>query len=255
MATSFDNKVVKLSQTAVACNHCSLHNLCAPPSLDRSAIETLDRIIRKRRPINRGEFLFRAGDPLPSIFCVRSGSVKTFTTTDDGAEMVTGFHLPGELLGLNGISSRISPSSAVALETSSVCEIPLERIEDIRTQLPELQTQLLKIMSSKILHMQSLMLLLSRKSAEERLAALLISLSSRFKQRGFSPSEFYLSMSRNDIANYLGMAVETVSRVFTRFDEEGLLTVRRKYIHLHDTERLKQLAGNPKHQDQLLAFP
>jgi CRP/FNR family transcriptional regulator len=164
MATSLNNKVVKLSETAVACNHCSLHNLCSPPSFDRAAMESLDRFIRKRRPINRGEFLFRAGDPLPSIFCVRSGSVKTYTTTDDGAEMVTGFHLPGELLGLNGISLRTSPSSAVALETSSVCEIPLDHIEDFRTQIPELQGELLNIMSNKILHMQSLMLLLSRKA-------------------------------------------------------------------------------------------
>ncbi len=248
------DNVINFSDNAVACRQCSLHGMCLPPSIDRSTQEILDSAIRKRRPVARGDVLYRSGEPLDAIYCVRSGSIKTYSTSNDGSEMVTGFHLPGELLGLTGFSTNQSHCTAVALETSSICEIPFDRLGELTQKIPSLQKELMRLLSGKILHYQNLMLLVGRKSAEERVAALLFSLSKRFKSRGFSAAEFYLSMSRNDIANYLGLAVETVSRVFTRFDEDGLLTVRRKYIHILDMERLHQLAGNPISEQQLSAF-
>ncbi|HEY5788998.1 MAG TPA: fumarate/nitrate reduction transcriptional regulator Fnr [Gammaproteobacteria bacterium] len=238
--------ILKLSEATVSCRSCSMYGICTPPNADAGTLALIENAVKKRRVVSRGEHLYRAGDPFTSIYCVRSGSIKTFVNSDDGSEQVTGFHLPGELLGLAGICSQDMPGSAIALETSSICEIPYERIDALAETLPGLKNELIRLLSQKVLHYQTLTMLLSRKSAEERLAALLLSLSTRFKRRGFSPTEFYLSMSRNDIGNYLGLAVETVSRMFTRFDAEGLLTVQRKYIKLHDFERLKQMAGSPR---------
>jgi CRP/FNR family transcriptional regulator len=240
------SNVVKLDHIKIACKDCSLFQLCLPVGIDATELEELDSIIKRRRPLKRGEHLFHVGSPFQAIYAVRSGSIKTYAPTEDGHEQVTGFHLPGELLGLDAINLQHHPCAAKALETTSYCEIPFERLEELSTRLPSLQHQLLKIMSKEILHDQSLLMLLGKKSAEERLAALLLSLSSRYRQRGFSATDFHLSMSRNDIGNYLGLAVETVSRLFSRFQEEGLLDVQRKHIGIADLPRLKAIA-NARH--------
>lgn len=233
---------IDISGIRVACKNCSLFQLCLPVGISDTDLELLDNIIKRRRPVKRNEHLFQVGEPFQAIYAVRSGSIKTYAPTEDGHEQVTGFHLPGELLGLDAINTDNHPCAAKALETTSLCEIPFEQLEALGNRIPGLQHQLLKIMSKEILHDQSLLMLLGKKSAEERLAALLMSLSNRYRARGFSPTEFNLSMSRNDIGNYLGLAVETVSRLFTRFQEEGLLTVQRKHIQVRDPERLRQMA-------------
>lgn len=240
------NKVIDFSQMKVACKDCGLFQLCLPVGISGTDLDALDRIINRRRPVRRGEHLYQIGEPFEYIYAVRSGSVKTYTPTEDGHEQVTGFHLPGELLGLDAINVEYHPCAARALETSSVCEIPFEELESLSVRIPGLQHQLLKVMSREIHHDQSLLMLLGKKNAEERLAALLISLSERYRERGFSVLEFNLSMSRSDIANYLGLAVETVSRLFTRFQEEGVLTVQRKYIRILDLPRLHALARSAR---------
>ena len=247
------NTAVKLDAIKVACKDCNLFQLCLPVGIDAKELEELDSIIKRRRPVKRGEHLFHVNDPFQAIYAVRSGSIKTYTPTEDGHEQVTGFHLPGELLGLDAINLLHHPCAAKALETTSICEIPFDRLEELSMRLPSLQHQLLKIMSKEILHDQSLLMLLGKKSAEERLAALLLSLSTRYQQRGFSPTDFYLSMSRNDIGNYLGLAVETVSRLFTRFQDDGLMKVDRKHILLLDVPALEALVGGisqARHQQQ-----
>jgi len=238
-----EEKIVELSGVNVACRDCSLHQLCLPIGISREDMERIDNIIRRRRPIARGETLFRHGDPFHSIYAVRSGSIKTFTPSDDGMEQVTGFHLPGEMIGLDAINGSTHPCSAKALDTASLCEIPFDELESLSHGIPSLQKQLLKIMSREILHDHNLLMMLGKKSAEERLASLLLSLSNRLLQRGFSAHEFNLSMSRNDIGNYLGLAVETVSRLFRRFREQGVLTVDRRSIQIHDMQKLKEAAG------------
>jgi CRP/FNR family transcriptional regulator len=250
MTQAASTSAVKLDQIRVACKDCNLFQLCLPVGIDAKELEELDNIIKRRRPVKRGEHLFRVGDPFQAIYAVRSGSIKTYTPTEDGHEQVTGFHLPGELLGLDAINLQHHPCAAKALETTSVCEIPFDRLEELSMRLPSLQHQLLKIMSKEILHDQSLLMLLGKKSAEERLAALLLSLSTRYQQRGFSPSDFYLSMSRNDIGNYLGLAVETVSRLFTRFQDEGLLSVQRKHVRIIDLPRMRAIANAPSSRQQ-----
>jgi CRP/FNR family transcriptional regulator, anaerobic regulatory protein len=245
MTQVVSNTIVKIDAIKVACKDCNLFQLCLPVGIDARELEELDSIIKRRRPVKRGEHLFHVNDPFQAIYAVRSGSIKTYTPTEDGHEQVTGFHLPGELLGLDAINLLHHPCAAKALETTSICEIPFDRLEELSMHLPSLQHQLLKIMSKEILHDQSLLMLLGKKSAEERLAALLLSLSNRYQQRGFSPTDFHLSMSRNDIGNYLGLAVETVSRLFTRFQDEDLLSVQRKHICILDLPRLRSIANAP----------
>lgn len=235
---------VDLGRLKIACQNCSLFQLCLPVGMEQGDLELLDRIIKRRRPAHRGEHLFRTGDLFQSIYAVRSGSVKTYTTSEDGAEQVTGFHLPGELFGLDAITAGKHPCSAVALEATSVCEVPFDRLEELGAEVHSLPRQMLRVMSKAILHDQTLLAYLSRKSAEERLAGFLLSLSRRFASRGFSAYEFNLSMSRIDIGSYLGLAEETVSRLFTRFQEQALLTVERKHVRLNDLARLRQLAGS-----------
>ncbi len=236
-------KVIDIHAVKVACKECSLHQLCLPRSITGADLDKLDRIIERKRPLKRNEHLFQVGGSFNSIYVVRSGSLKTYSPTVDGQEQVTGFHLPGELLGLDAIGKGRHPCAAKALETTSVCEVPFEHLEGLTQELPTLQHQLLRLMSKEIFDDQELMLLLGKKTAEARLSAFLLSISLRFKQRGFSSTEFYLSMSRNDIANYLGLAVETVSRMFTRFQEDGLIDAERKHIVIKNREMMQQIAG------------
>jgi CRP/FNR family transcriptional regulator len=211
--------------------------------MDECDLKELDRIIERRRPMERGTYLYRDGTPFEAIYAVRSGSIKTYTATREGHEQVTGFHLAGELLGLDAINSGSHPCTAKVLETTSVCEIPFESLEKLSDEIPGLQRQLLKIMSKELLAEQSLLTLLGKKNSQERLAAFLVSLSDRYQQRGFSPTEFHLSMSRDDIGNYLGLAMETVSRMFTRFQNEGLLRVEGRHVRILNLAHLRALAN------------
>jgi CRP/FNR family transcriptional regulator len=225
------------------CKDCSLATLCLPLSLNLEDMDALDEIVKRGRPLKKGEFLFRQGDAFDSVFAVRSGALKTFTLSDGGAEQITGFHLPSELVGLSGMDTELYPVSAQALETTSVCEIPFERLDELSVQLPQLRRQLMRVMSREIRDDQQMMLLLSKKTADERIATFLVNLSARFRARGFSASQFRLAMSRNEIGNYLGLAVETVSRVFTRFQQNKLLEADGKEVHILDPIELCALAG------------
>lgn len=242
-----DSRVINLSSMQIACENCSLHQLCLPLELNHTDMEELERIIKRRRPLQRGEPLFQAGDAFASIYAIRSGSIKTFTTTDDGQEQVTGFHLPSEIVGLDAITTETHNCTARALETTSVCEIPFLRLQELGAKIPGLQRQLLRIMSREILEDQDLMIWLGKKTAEARLASLLLRISKRFTERNFSAREFNLSMSRTDIANYLGLAVETVSRLFSRFQADGLLAVDRKHVVINDMDGLQRIAQCETH--------
>ena len=237
------DRIVSLSQIKLACKNCSLHQLCLPLGISGNDLERLEGIIARKRPMRRGEHLYSQGDKFRSIYAVRTGSVKFYTVDDDGCEQVNGFYFPGELVGLDGVSNEYHSGAARALETASVCEIPFHELETLIGDLPSLRHQVLRIMGKEILEEQGLLMLLGKKDAEARLAVFLLSLSDRFKARGFSATEFRLSMTRNDIGNYLGLAVETVSRILTRFHEHKLVTADGRMIKLHDMAALRQLAG------------
>lgn len=233
------------SCAAISCQSCGFYQLCLPMGLDSADTALLDRYVKRRRMFKRGEVLYRIGEAFNYVYAIRSGSVKTYISTDDGRLQITGFHVPGELLGLNAIDEKRYGCEAVALETTSVCEISVECFEELARQIPSVHYQMLKMMSKEIRHNQQLMLLLGKKNAEERLATFLLSLSRRFAARNYSPTQFNLSMSRGDIGNYLGIAEETVSRIFTRFQEEGMINSERRHIILNDLERLSAIAREP----------
>ncbi|WP_221798248.1 fumarate/nitrate reduction transcriptional regulator Fnr [Oceanobacter mangrovi] len=225
------------------CQTCSLNALCLPLSLSDTDMERLDDIIRRGRPIQKGQLLFQQGDEFQSVFAVRTGALKTYTLASNGEEQITGFHLASELIGLAGYDGGDYPLTAKALETTTVCEIPLHQLENLTDELPDLRKQLMRTMGSEIRHDQNMMLLLSKKNAEERVASFLLDISNRYARRGFSATHFRLPMSRVDISNYLGLAVETISRVFTRFQKSGLIETQGKEVMISDLDALLEMAG------------
>lgn len=243
MVAKHPTDVAKTSTPRVACKACTLFQVCLPIGLSEVDLESVDRIIQKRRAVRPGEHLFLTGDAFASIYAVKSGSFKTFTFADDGAEHVTGLYLPGELFGMEAISSRTHCCSAVALERSAVCEIPFDRLEELGNRIPSLMRHMVRIMSKEIQRDKRVMQI-SKSGAESRLAAFLLSVAERYHERGFSRNEYYLSMSRIDIGNYLGLADETVSRLFTRFKEDALISVDRRHVKLIDIPRLQAIAWN-----------
>lgn len=224
------------------CAECALNPVCLPPAVEDSHLDQLDNIIERNRPLQRGNHLYHERQPFEAVYAVRSGAIKAYTTLPGGEEQVTGFYLPGEIVGLDAIGSGHHASSAVALETTAVCTIPFADLETLSREIPGLQHHFFKLMSKEIHSDQQLMVLLSKRSAEERIASLLLSLSARHKRRRLSDASFRLPMSRSDIGNYLGLAVETVSRIFTRFQQMGVLEVVGKEITILDRAQLCQLA-------------
>ncbi len=227
----------------IACQSCSLYRLCLPLGLHSNDLAQLDKIIKRSQNFGRGQSLYSVESPFTSIFVVRSGSFKTTVSAVDGREQVTGFYFPGEFVGLDAIHEQAYKSNAKALESSSVCELPFEKLQELGATMPQLQMQMLSRLSKELSGDKSLMFLLGKKTAEEKLATFLLSISRRFQDRGFSATDFQLSMSRGDIGNHLGLAVETVSRLFSRFQDDGLIAIRGKAISLRDTEKLTQLCG------------
>jgi CRP/FNR family transcriptional regulator len=244
--TLTEHKVISFETIRVACKNCSLAVLCLPMGLTPEDVERLDDIVKRNRPLHRGDYLFRNGERFRSLYVVKTGSVKTYSPSEEGGEQVLGFHLPGEIIGLDAIDKEEHACSAKVLETSAICEVPFARLEQLSNSIPSLQHQMYRLLSKEISHDTEMLLLLGKKSADERLATFLISMSKRLRKRGLSPTDFYLSMSRHEIGNYLGLAVETVSRLFTRFQDEGLLKVDRKHVQLVDVEGLEAIVcGSP----------
>ena len=239
----------------IACNHgfiqascanCNLKGLCLPIAMDIKDIDKVDEIIRRSRPIQAGEHLYRSGDDFTSIFAVRSGSIKTYLLDDDGVEQVTGFYLPGEILGFDGIGTDLHGCNVVAMETSTVCEIPFTRIEELSLQIPILQRHFFQLMSQQIEADHQMMMTLSKKNAEGRVATLLLSLSRRYGRRNLSSQSLRLPMSRMDIGNFLGLTIETVSRTFSRLQKEGVINVDGREIHINEKDKLQHLCHATK---------
>lgn len=227
----------------INCNNCRLSSICLPLALENDDIVQLDNIVQRGRPLHKGDHLYRDNDEFRSVYAVRSGAVKAYRVTDDGREQVTGFYFPGEILGMDGIAKNTHACSAKALETSAVCEIPFTSLEQLSVQLPNLQRHFFQLMSREITEDQQLITLLSKNTAEERIAALMLSISARNARRKLSSTQFRLPMSRIDIGNYLGLTVETVSRVFSRLQKLDVLQVSNKEIEILDIDGLRNIAN------------
>ena len=234
---------VKPEAFKVACSSCNLRELCLPVGLARTDLDKLDTLVATRRTVNRGDTLFRSGDAFLSLYAVRTGFFKTCVSSEDGRDQVTGFQMAGELLGLDGISNDRHSCDAVALEDSQVCVIPYDQLEDLSREFTDLQHQFHKIMSREIVRDHGVMLLLGSMRAEERLAAFLLNLTQRLQARGFSASSLILRMTREEIGSYLGLKLETVSRTFSKFQEDGLLEVKQRHIRIIDQPGLQVLVN------------
>ena len=230
-----------IEKIKVSCQNCTLTDLCLPHGMEQEDLEKLDDIVERNVPYHRGEHLFRPGQKSHALFAVRSGALKSYCITEDGEEQVLGFILPGELTGMDGLAGGHYASASVALETTSVCELPYDQLNSLCSQLPGMHDQIMHIVGKEITTDQQMLMLLGKRNAEERLASFLLSLSTRYKKRGLSASEFYLTMSRQDIGNYLGLVIETVSRLFARFQDEEILTVDKKLITILKPEALSSM--------------
>ncbi|MEW9796927.1 fumarate/nitrate reduction transcriptional regulator Fnr [Alteromonas sp. CYL-A6] len=228
------------SNFSIHCQNCSFSHLCLPVALNKTEIESLDDIIERKRPLHKHDTLVHTGAPFKSLYAVRSGSFKSFVTNKDGEEQITGFHFPGDIIGFDALRENKHQSYTQALETAMVCELPYETLDQISMQLPKLRHQIMSFMSAEIKQDHDMMMLLNKRSAEERLMYFIAQLSERFEARGFSGKQFHLSMTRNEIGNYLGLTIETISRLLTRFQKEGVIKVEGKLITILDTEKMDE---------------
>lgn len=236
-----------MQRSAINCQDCGFSQLCLPFSLNNNEMTKLDDIIQRKRPLHKGDMLFEAGTPQKALYAIRTGSFKTFTLTDQGEQQITGFHLPGDIVGFDGLNTQRHPSYAEALETAMVCEIPMANLDPLLDQLPRLRQQMMRLMSEDIQADQQMMLLLNRKTAEQKLATFITQLAQRYASRGFAANTFRLTMTRSDIGNYLGLTVETISRLLSKLDKEQLIIVDGKLITINDQPALSRLASLSAH--------
>ena len=229
----------------VACSNCNLRELCMPVGLSDAELTRVDELIGARRRIKRGEVLFRNGEKFNALFAIRVGFFKTCVASEDGRDQVTGFQMAGEIVGLDGIVNDQHTCDAVALEDAEVCVMPFDRSEELSREVNSLQRHMHKIMSREIVRENGVMLLLGSMRAEERLAAFLLNLVQRLHARGFSQSELVLRMTREEIGSYLGLKLETVSRTFSKFAEDGIVEVKQRHVRILSTDALKDIV-NPQ---------
>jgi CRP/FNR family transcriptional regulator len=227
----------------VACSNCNLRELCMPLGLNREELDQIDSVINLRRKVKKGSLLFHNGEKFTSLFAIRTGFFKSYVASEDGHEQVTGFQMAGEVLGLDGIANDHHTCNAIALEDAEVCLMPFDRIEELSRDIPSMQRHVHKIMSREIVRENGIMLLLGSMRAEERLAAFLLNLVERLHARGFSQSELVLRMTREEIGSYLGLKLETVSRAFSKFAEDGLVEVDKRNIRILRSDLLRDIVG------------
>ncbi len=231
-----------LARLRSSCAECSLQSLCLPAGVDARDLGQLEAVVRPRKPLAKGESLFRAGDPLRAVYVASEGAFKTVVVNEAGEEHVLGFHLPGELFGLDAVGSGRHRCEAVALETANVCDLSFANLAEVAAQVPSLQRQLLRVMGQSADRDHDHVEVLSRRQASDRVAVFLHSLSGRYQRIGMSPDEFRLPMTRDEIARYLGLVLETVSRGFSRLQDEGLIEVRGRRVRICKPEALQAIA-------------
>lgn len=238
---SVEQMVSKNISATAHCSTCRLREMCLPCGLTGKDVDRMDELVYSRKRVKRGQRLYREGETFHSLYAVRTGFFKSHIVMKDGCEQVTGFHMTGEVIGMDGIGAGAYASSATALEDGEVCTLPYTHLEWLSRDMPSLQPHFHRMMSSEIVREHGVLMLLGSMRGEQRLAAFLLNLSQRFTVRGYSASEFYLRMTREEIGSYLGMKLETVSRLFSRFQELGVIGIHLKLIRILDAEGLKQL--------------
>ena len=233
----------EVSRSPAVCSLCPNRSKCLSQGFDGTAANRVDELVTTRIRLRKGDRLYRAGAIFTALYAIRSGSLKTMLLAEEGRDQVAGYHMPGEVVGLDGIGNNAHECEAIALEDSEVCVLPFDRIEQAAREYPALQHNVHRSLSREISRQRSLMLLLGTMRADQRLAAFLLDLSERYQARGYSPSEFILRMTREEIGSYLGLKLETVSRLLSRLQQEGLIQVQGRVVKLLERAALKDLIG------------
>ena len=241
---SFQNSRASYAPPKIACNACHLHELCMPVGMSFEEAEKLNELISVRKRVKRGAALYRSGEEFAALYTIRTGFFKTVVTADDGHEQVTGFQMAAEVLGLDGINTNRHTCHAVALEDSDVCVVPFGKLEELAHELPAFQRQIHRMMSREIVREHSVMLLLGSMRADARLAAFLMDMVQRLHSRGYSSQELVLRMTREEIGSFLGLKLETVSRMFSKFVEEGLIEVKQRHVVILQPEALMSIVNH-----------
>ncbi len=236
---------VSLHEIKAHCLNCSMRELCLPVGVDREGLHQIDALVTERLRLKKGDTVYRAGDPFTALHAIRVGSCKTTVLGEKGYEQVAGYHMMGDIVGMDGIGTLRHSGQAVALEDTEVCVLPFERLEELARHVVPLQRNLHKVLSTEIARDQNVMLLLGSMRAEERVAVFLLNLSQRYHERGYSAIEYVLRLTREEIGSFLGLQIETVSRVLSRFQAAGLIQVQGRVVKLLDLPALRQLAGQP----------
>ncbi len=231
--------IIDYTKIKVSCENCNLHELCLPRGLEGDDLEKLDRLVSRTQPLHKGDILFRAGNTFTNLYAVRTGCIKLTVSSQQGEEQILGFYLPGEIIGFDGIEHSLHSCTAVALDTSSLCAISYTNLSEVCRQLPALNEQMFRLMGHELTQDNQLLLSVTKKHAEGRIATFLLSLSTRFQRLGYSAVEFRLAMSRSEIGNYLGLTFETVSRCLNKLQKQNLISINHKYIHILDMSALK----------------
>jgi CRP/FNR family transcriptional regulator len=229
------------SKFEVSCSSCNLRELCLPAGLCAEDLARVENVVYARRRLRRGDALFTSGGAFNAVYAIRSGFFKTSLVDGDGREQVTGFYMGGELMGLDGLGSGSYNGTAVALEDSEVCVLPYALVEEMAREIPALARHLHAVLAREIVRDHGVMMLLGSMRAEERLATFIINLSRRFVRRGYSASEFHLRMTREELGSYLGLKLETVSRLFSAFQKDGYIEVQQKHVRILDIAGLERL--------------
>jgi CRP/FNR family transcriptional regulator len=235
--------VVSLRDLKAVCQTCSMRELCMPNGLDNDEMAEIETLVGSRRRLRKGDTLYDTGDALDALYAVRVGSLKTAVLAEDGREQITGYHMQGDIVGLDGMATDRHVSRAVALEDTEICVMPFDHLESLAQRVPALQHNLRRFLAREISRDQSVMLLLGSMRAEERLAAFLLDLAERYRRRGYSSTQYVLRMTREEIGSYLGLKLETVSRLFSRFQQEGIVRIQGRDVTLLDPSALRQLCA------------
>ena len=233
--------ILDLNQLRRSCGSCALHELCLPAGIDQDDLERLDSTVRDKRTLDQGSTLYRDGDDFKALYVVRSGSLKTFVLNEAGEVQILGFHLPGEIVGFDALATDKHVSHAEALEPSSICELPYDRLQQVAAEVPGLHRQLMRVISREVVEEHGHAVMMGRQQAQEQLAIFLNNLTNRYQRLQRNGTTLTLPMSRYDIANYLGLVVETVSRLFSRMKEMGVLEVDRKSVRILRPDLLNEL--------------
>lgn len=234
----------EVGRAAIRCSTCNLKEHCMPRGLEVDEMRLLDRLVARRGRLRKGETVFRAGEKFTSLCAIHSGSCKTVLLGEDGQEQVAGYHMTGDIIGTGGIGAGSYDCEAVALEDMEICWLPFDRIEELARQNTEFQRALNRMLSREIVRGRHVTMMLGTMRADQRLATFLLDLSRRYQQRGYSSVEYVLRMTREEIGSYLGLKLETVSRLFSRFHQEGVIKVQGRVVKLIDRTSLMGLVGN-----------